>query len=295
MATVSVVITTIGRLELTRAVESVLAQTYGKIEIIVVGPSGNNVLPKGVRHLNFDKPINVCTARNIGTQASSGDFIAYLDDDDYWYPQKISRQVEALSQLPPRTILGCRYEILSSSGKSFYPREILIKNQSMISYLFGKINLKPGLRYFQTSGIILAKADAQEIGWDEEIPRHNDWDFLLRAEGFEFSFVQLEDVLVVVDQRQEGSISRNNSPYLSSAFYNRYKERMDSREESSFLLSAVFQSVVNSKKVLPIGSYAVRIIRLNNAPKTYMLVILRLLNIRKLFLLLQSFYGLFSR
>jgi glycosyltransferase involved in cell wall biosynthesis len=72
MVKVSVVITTIGRIELTRAVESVLAQTYENIEIIIVGPSGDNVLPLGVKHVFFDKPINVCTARNIGTRASTG-------------------------------------------------------------------------------------------------------------------------------------------------------------------------------------------------------------------------------
>jgi hypothetical protein len=223
------------------------------------------------------------------------DFIAYLDDDDFWYPQKISLQMKSLSQLPSKTIVSCRYEILSFAGTAIYPREVFKKNQLMISYLFGKTNFKPGLRYFQTSGIILSRADAAEIGWDEEIERHNDWDFLLRAEDCGFSFAQLEEILVVVDQRQDGSISRNNSPDLSTKFYNRYKERMNSREKSVFLVSAVFQSVVNTKDFLSICACATHIIRLNNTPKIYALVIMRVLNVRKIFLTLQSFFRLFSR
>lgn len=295
MSSVSVVITTIGRPELTRAVESVLAQNYGDIEIIVVGPSGNYMLPRSIKHLSFDKPISVCSARNIGTQTCTGDFVAYLDDDDYWYPQKIAIQVEALSQLPPRTILGCRYEIWSPAGKSIYPRELFAKNQSMLSYLFGKANLKPGLRYFQTSGIILARADALEVGWDEGIPRHNDWDFLLRAEDYHFSFKQLEDILVVVDQRRDGSISRNCAPELSDAFYNRYKVQMNSREESTFLLSAVFQSVVNSKNFFSIATYAFRIIGMNRRPNTCVIVLLRILNIRKFLSIIKTLSKLFGR
>ena len=257
-----------------------------------MGPSGNYLLPNGIKHIAFDKPINVCSARNIGTQVSTGEFIAYLDDDDYWYPQKIFIQMEALSQLPTSTILGCRYEIWSPAGKSIYPRELFLNNQSMLNYLFGKANLKPGLRYFQTSGMILSRAAAQEIGWDEGIPRHNDWDFLLRAENLQFSFKQLTEILVVVDQRRKGSISRNSNPELSNAFYNRYRSQMNSGEESTFLLSAVFQSVVNTRNFMSISTYAFRIFGLNRRPKTWITLALRILNIRRF---LQFYFKLFGR
>jgi glycosyltransferase involved in cell wall biosynthesis len=282
MAKVSVVITTIGRPELSRAVESALSQDYKDIEIIVVGPSGEYDLPKKIRHLNSEKSINVCKARNIGTQASTGDFIAYLDDDDYWHPSKISVQVEEFSKQPPKTILGCRSEAWGPIGKSVYPRQLIAKEQSVLSYLFGEINFLPGLRFFQTSGIILATADARRIGWDEDIPRHNDWDFILRAQAHGFGFEQLADILVVVDQGGDGSISRNCKPEFSDAFYERYKTQMSRREESAFLLTAVFQSALNSRNFSLIAFYAVRIIRLNTAPKTIVIVLLRIINIRKI-------------
>jgi glycosyltransferase involved in cell wall biosynthesis len=288
MAKVSVVITTIGRAELSRAVESALSQNYKNIEVIVVGPSGGYDLPKKIKHLNSEKLINVCKARNIGTQASTGEFTAYLDDDDYWYPSKISVQVEELSKLPPRTILGCRSETWGPIGKSIYPRELIAKKQSILSYLFGKTNFFPGLTFFQTSGIMLATSDAIRIGWDEDIPRHNDWDFLLRAQTLGCGFEQLADVLVVVDQGRNGSISRNCSPELSNAFYDRYKNQMNRREESTFLLTAVFQSVLNSRNLLLIANYAARIIFLNTAPKTIVIVLLRILGIRKIVQMLKQ-------
>ncbi len=288
MTKVSVVITTIGRIELCRAVESALSQDYNDIEIIVVGPSGKYDLPNKIRHLNSEKSINVCKARNIGTESSTGNLIAYLDDDDYWHPSKISIQVEEFSKLPPKTILGCRSETWGPMGKSVYPREVIAKNQSVINYLFGDINFLPGLRYFQTSGMILSSADARRIGWDEDIPRHNDWDFLLRAQSDGFGFEQSGKILVVVDQERNGSISRNCKPELSDAFYARYKSQMNRREESIFLLTAVFQSALNSRKFSLIAFYAVRILCRHFRPKTVVIVLLRCINIRKIMQILRK-------
>jgi glycosyltransferase involved in cell wall biosynthesis len=279
---VTVVIPTIGRPQLTRAIKSVNAQDYNDIEIIVVGPSGEAVLPDGISHLSKEKSINVCEARNIGTSAGTGEFIAYLDDDDFWKPNKISAQMRVLNNSSSKTIVGCRYETLGVLGNKVQPRELIISGQSMMNYLFGKVNVRPGLRYFQTSGIILSTHNALEIGWDKSIPKHNDWDFLLRAQELGFKFVQLEESLVIVDQRDQQSISRSCNSEISKPFYLRYVNSMNRTEESTFLVSAVFQNVLNSKNSKNALKLGTRIFLLNPTPKTLLLIILRLSNIRNI-------------
>lgn len=217
-------------------------------------------------------------------------FTAYLDDDDFWLPDKISIQVNALSNLPSKTIVGCRYEIWSVLGKSIYPREIISKNQSMLNYLFGKSELRPGLRYFQTSGMILNSSDALRIGWDENMPRHNDWDFLLRSQAQGMEFFQINSTLVVVDQKHNTSISRSGNSSLSDTFYEKYKEKMTNREESLFMQTAVFQSVINSQSFVQIIQYAMHIFILDPTPKTALTILLRLLRFRRFLVKIKALH-----
>lgn len=84
------------------AIESVLNQTYENIELIVVddGSTDNSwkVINRYRDRLKLIKSKNggVSSARNIGLTAIQGDYVAFLDSDDYWYPNKISSQVSVI-------------------------------------------------------------------------------------------------------------------------------------------------------------------------------------------------------
>jgi glycosyltransferase involved in cell wall biosynthesis len=89
---VSVVIPTLPdrKKVLKRAIDSVMAQTYKDIETVVVS-EGNSATE----------------ARNIGIERSNGDFIAFLDDDDEWMPEKIKKQMEVIKQHPSCPLVIC--------------------------------------------------------------------------------------------------------------------------------------------------------------------------------------------
>lgn len=108
---VSVVIPTYRRSDmLTRAIDSVLGQTYANVECIVVndnivGDEHSLVLYENLkvyendprfRFLEQEKHINGAAARNVGIRAAKGEYIAFLDDDDYWEKEKLQMQVDWL-------------------------------------------------------------------------------------------------------------------------------------------------------------------------------------------------------
>lgn len=116
MELVSVVIPTYNRFQcVLNAIRSVLSQTYKHIEIILVNDGsteqnyytfdfqqefGNNVfvvhLPKNSREIFGDYVLGGGHSRNIGMMLASGEYIAFLDDDDQFLPTKIAKQLDAM-------------------------------------------------------------------------------------------------------------------------------------------------------------------------------------------------------
>ena len=111
---VSVIMPTYKRSDkLIRAIESVLNQSYKRIELILVNDNEpnddytNNMLARVEKYredsrfqlIIQDKHINGAVARNIGIKNAKGEFIAFLDDDDWWEINKIERQVETIRKL----------------------------------------------------------------------------------------------------------------------------------------------------------------------------------------------------
>jgi glycosyltransferase involved in cell wall biosynthesis len=105
MPAVSVILPTLTRLDfLRRAIESVLAQTYEDFEIVVVvdGPSPDVAAfvsshpDRRLRLVQRERNGGVAAARNSGLEAAHGRYVALLDDDDIWLPEKLARQVPLL-------------------------------------------------------------------------------------------------------------------------------------------------------------------------------------------------------
>ncbi len=127
MELVSCIIPTFKRSDmLTRAIDSVLAQTYRNVEALVVddnepgSPESLNVKrivctynDERVKYIGQEKHINGAVARNEGIRQSRGAYIAFLDDDDEWLPQKVEKQVEYLENNKEYQGVTCLYSIFS--------------------------------------------------------------------------------------------------------------------------------------------------------------------------------------
>jgi glycosyltransferase involved in cell wall biosynthesis len=103
------------------AVESVLSQTYEPVEVIVVDDNSRDETPAILASISDERVrvrvsggAGVGRARNAGFEMARGGFVAFLDADDLWLPDKVERQVSIFSTRPDVVAVGCfmRYESL---------------------------------------------------------------------------------------------------------------------------------------------------------------------------------------
>lgn len=123
---ISVVIPTFNRASLLReAIESVLGQTYPELEVVVVNHGSTDATPDvlasfggsvvGLR-LPADPGGCPAVARNAGLREARGELVAFLDDDDLWEPDKIGRQLQALSSFPEVVLVSSDAEQIDENG-----------------------------------------------------------------------------------------------------------------------------------------------------------------------------------
>jgi glycosyltransferase involved in cell wall biosynthesis len=123
---VSVVIPTFNRSAwLVEAIESVCAQTFRDLEIIVVDDGSTDDTAQRLKALGrMDKPVRYLSqensgpsaARNRGIDAAQGEFVALLDSDDRWLPVKLERQMDVLARCPEVDVVYTGFAYMDESG-----------------------------------------------------------------------------------------------------------------------------------------------------------------------------------
>lgn len=108
------------------ALASVCAQSYRELEILVVDDGSSDSTASIVRRMSqtdtrirllSQENSGVASARNHGIEASEGEFIAPLDADDIWYPDKIKRQMEVMLGADEELgLVYCGWDIISEKG-----------------------------------------------------------------------------------------------------------------------------------------------------------------------------------
>ena len=185
---VSVIIPTYRRSDLlSRAISTTLNQTYKEIELIIVNDNEKNdsysiklyetlshFNDKRLRLIEQERHINGAVARNIGIKAAKGEFIAFQDDDDFWEPQKIERQVRLLSSLDKSWgAVSCLMRIYSH-GKLVL---------SALPYRDGEILLDLLVRRTSlgTGALLIRRTALDDSGYfDECLIRHQDLQLFAR-------------------------------------------------------------------------------------------------------------------
>ena len=224
---VSVVITTRNRPKfLLQAIQSVKAQTTPPLEIIVVDDCSDSALPQEITNaadasyikiIRHSVPCGGSAARNTGIRASSGAYIAFLDDDDVWRPEKLELQLQQFNNEQVGAVYcGVVYidqysRLINTPIRREYPSGNL-HNAFLIED-----------RTAPTSSYLVRRNVFEVVGYfDEKLPARQDWDMWIRvAESFLINAVGAQ--LVKMRYHSESRISSNYLNLLYAQEYIRKK------------------------------------------------------------------------
>jgi len=180
---VSVVIPTRDRVALlTQTLRSVLGQTNVDFEVIVVddgsvedvGAALGDMLDSRGRLLRNETSLGVSAARNRGIDTARGAWVACVDDDDLWAPDKLRRQLDAVRPTGRKWVYTGAVNVspalqVVAGGPPSTPEEVVAK----VTYL----NLIPG----GTSSVMADRTLMMEVGgFDTELQPFADWDLWIR-------------------------------------------------------------------------------------------------------------------
>ena len=160
------------------AVNSVLNQTYTDLELIIVddGSTDNTkdalsqISDERLRYIYQDNA-GACVARNHGIELARGEYIAFHDSDDIWHLDKLEKQMAVFDEYNP-DIVFCKLRKRHSNGEitlePFYLKEGIV---NPVRNLFG----------IGTQTIIAKKQVFEKYKFDSDLPRFQEYEFLLRA------------------------------------------------------------------------------------------------------------------
>ena len=225
MSSVSVIIPVFNRAHsVGLAIDSALAQVSAgdQISVIVVDDGSSDDLvtalsPYGdrIRMLRHERNAGAAAARNTGVASATGDYVAFLDSDDVWLPNKIARQLAHMRRNRWRASCTAFYLHQGSAREGISPK--LASGTLDLSDLVWGCFVSPG------STLMFERPVFDEIGpLDQQLGRLEDWDWLLRyAQHHRLGF--LAEPLA----RIEVSVHRNPGVILAALEAMRVKHSPD--------------------------------------------------------------------
>lgn len=220
---VSVIIPTFKRqfVILEKALRSVIAQTYKNIEIIVVDDSPNDypyredikrnielLNDRRIRYFQHEQNMGACAARNTGIQYSKGEYLAFLDDDDEWLPNKLEKQLRKAEDTGA-SLIYCSSYIIKIKMHNIKSKRIK-KTKKKSGYIFDDLILDNFIG--STSYVLVEKlALIRCHSFDIQMKASQDYDLWLRiAKKYKVDYVDLPLVKYYLHEDERISMNMNS-------------------------------------------------------------------------------------
>ena len=251
---VSVIVTTYNRKELlSKTLKAILNQTYKDFELIVVDNYSDYDFEQLIQQFN-DKRIRafrnqnngiIATNRNYAIRKAKGEFLAFCDDDDIWYPNKLER---CLEEIKDNDILY--HKLVTNTGFVMETENIYGK---AIQYLSKR-------NYLAYSSVFLRKEIAFNVGLLDEDPllvAVEDYDFWIRISTLSNKFGYIDEILGQYYVGNDNmSYKFENIERLFNLYYKRksilpFKYRVQMYSNLSFMMARIYHKegeFINSMK-----------------------------------------------
>jgi glycosyltransferase involved in cell wall biosynthesis len=229
--TVSVVLPTYNRAPLlSRAVTSVLDQTYRDFELIIVDDASTDgtakvvegFLDTRIRYIRNKQQEGAAASRNIGIKATKGSLIGFQDSDDEWLPEKLEKQVAAFSNASPGVgVVFTGFVTVGPSGRSYRPAP-------WVRTTDGDIHLELLKGNFVGTPAALVKRECLEKvgGFNEMLASLEDWELWLRISKY-YRFMFLKEPLFIA-HHSAGSVNSHSGLSYSTTLKTILKQHGES-------------------------------------------------------------------
>ncbi|MDJ0730289.1 MAG: glycosyltransferase [Crocosphaera sp.] len=182
-----------------QTIKSVQAQTFLDWELLVIDDGSTDQTIAKVNSI-IDKRINifsyqnggVAVARNRGLSLANGEFIAFLDADDLWTPDKLEKQLRELKNNPDAGVAySWTIDFKDNVSNSFIPGKPIFFSGNVYTYLLVYNFLANG------SNALIRRQAVESIGeFDQQCVPAEDWDFYLRlAKRWSFVVIPQHQIL----------------------------------------------------------------------------------------------------
>jgi len=268
---VSVIIPCFNRVDvIKRAVNSVLQQTHCDFEVIIVDDASEDGEALGlvirgignpwVRLVRHQHNLGGAAARNTGVANAKGKYIAFLDSDDEWLPDKLERQLSlAAEHKHEKWLIYTQSKVITTQGaathESLMPLRAIGQKERVGDYLFNSKGWLP------TPAMFLPRSLALEIPFNPELRRHQDYDFLLRLEAYGCRFLMIPETLVIVHWEDLHQSARGLNPANSLAFLKQYQNFLSPRARTGFVFGQVVMRLLGAGRRLAAVRHFLRYVR----------------------------------
>ena len=223
---VSIVLPTYNRGEmLKKTISSIISQTYTNWELIIVDDASNDNtagIVKGmddsrICYVKNEKNCGSNYSRNRGAELANGEFLAFIDSDNEWMPEKLEKQINCFEVQGELELVFCKVLVNEGGFEKIVPNEQI----EDLKEIMVRKNI------VDTSATLMRKAAFEKVGkFDERISRLQDWDLFFRFIVVNECPTLYIDECLDINYIQEDSISKNNWKLFDSMIYfmNKYEK-----------------------------------------------------------------------
>ncbi|MFD1795197.1 glycosyltransferase family 2 protein [Paracoccus aurantiacus] len=235
-----------------RTLQSCLAQTDPDFEIVVVDDGSKDATAEAAEAVG-DPRIRVVrqanagasAARNRGGAEARGDYLAFLDSDDEFLPDKLARVRAAIMATPggaPAVWYSPLYFHRSDENRMVKPDRAIGPNEPVGDYLFAADGL------MQTSTLVVPRGLFAQVSFDTSLRCLEDLDLCLRLEEAGAKFHMLPEPLVIwYDEQAEGRLSYTTRPEEVADWARQQAPRLTPKAESGFLARFLVPEIARAK------------------------------------------------